>query len=162
MTARYDDELTFRDGDIIAREGDESRDMYVVQRGAVDVLKEINGELVLLATLDRGSFFGEMSLLESLPRSASVRARGETRLLAIRAGSLLLKIRRDPTFAFEMLQQMSRRIRRLNEQVAEGLQRLERMGAEIRAAAHRHATTEYEAVPAAPGTDQRGDEDVGT
>jgi len=114
----YDEILSFEDGEIIAREGDETRDMYVVQQGTVDVYKRIAGEDVLLAVLTRGSFFGEMSLLESLPRSATVRARGPTRLLAIRAGSLLLKIRRDPTFAFEMLQQMSARIRALNEQLA--------------------------------------------
>ena len=159
-STRSDDILVFHDGEFIAREGDENRDMYVIQRGVVEVLKEIGGRQVLLATLERGSFFGEMSLLESLPRSASVRAKGETRLLAIRAGALLLKIRRDPTFAFELLQQMSGRIRRLNEQVSENLDRLERMGAEISAAAHRHATTEYqEPATAAPG---KNNEDLGT
>jgi CRP-like cAMP-binding protein len=157
---RDDDILVFHDGEFIAREGDASRTMYVIQQGVVEVLKEIGGREVVLATLERGSFFGEMSLLESLPRSASVRAKGETRLLAIRAGSLLLKIRRDPTFAFELLQQMSGRIRRLNEQVAESLQRLERMGAEISAAARRHATTEYQkSATTDPG---QHDEDLGT
>jgi CRP/FNR family transcriptional regulator, cyclic AMP receptor protein len=121
----YDEVLSFEDGEIIAREGDETRDMYVVQSGAVEVFKAIGGQQVLLAVLGRGSFFGEMSLLESLPRSATVRAKGRAKLLAIRAGSLLLKIRRDPTFAFEMLQQMSGRIRRLNEQLAKQRELLE-------------------------------------
>jgi CRP/FNR family transcriptional regulator, cyclic AMP receptor protein len=131
----YDEILTFEDGEIIAREGEETRDMYVVQDGTVEVLKEIEGEQVLLAVLERGSFFGEMSLLESLPRSATVRARGRAKLLAIRAGSLLLKIRRDPSFAFEMLQQMSGRIRRLNEQLADILRSAEPSGTDPRSAA---------------------------
>jgi CRP/FNR family transcriptional regulator, cyclic AMP receptor protein len=117
----HDEVLAFADGEVITREGEETRDMYVVQSGVVEVLKEVEGEQVCLAVLDRGSFFGEMSLLESLPRSATVRARGPTRLLAIRAGSLLLKIRRDPSFAFELLQQMSGRIRRLNEVLSDQL-----------------------------------------
>lgn len=114
---RFDEIETFRDGEVIVREGELGQDMYVVQKGQVVVSKMIDDQEVTLAVLDRGSFFGEMSLLESLPRSATVRAKGEARLLVIRPGSLLLKIRRDPTFAFEMLQQMSRRIRTLNEKL---------------------------------------------
>jgi len=107
----------YADGEIIVREGEMGREMYVIQRGAVEVLKSIGGRTVVLATLQRGSFFGEMSLLESLPRSATVRAKGDAQLLVIEPGGLLLKIRRDPTFAFEMLQHMSRRIRDLDEQL---------------------------------------------
>jgi CRP-like cAMP-binding protein len=108
---------TFADGEVIVKEGDEGREMYLIQEGAADVFKLVDGREVRLATLERGSFFGEMSLLESLPRSAPVRAKGATKVLAIEPGMLLLKIRRDPTFAFEMLQHMSRRIRELDEQI---------------------------------------------
>jgi CRP/FNR family transcriptional regulator, cyclic AMP receptor protein len=140
----FDEILTFEDGEIIAHEGEETRDMYVVQQGAVEVLKQIEGEQVLLAVLERGSFFGEMSLLESLPRSATVRARGRAKLLAIRAGSLLLKIRRDPSFAFEMLQQMSGRIRRLNEQITDLLGRSDTTDREPRTADGLLAAAEYQ------------------
>jgi CRP/FNR family transcriptional regulator, cyclic AMP receptor protein len=114
----HDEVRVFEDGEIIVREGDQTREMYVVRHGEVEILKDVAGEVVLLAVLERGSFFGEMSLLESLPRSATARARGRVELLAIRAGSLLVKIRRDPSFAFEMLQQLSGRIRRLNDLLA--------------------------------------------
>lgn len=111
----------YADGEIIVREGEMGREMYVIQRGAVEVVKSLGGRTVVLATLQRGSFFGEMSLLESLPRNATVRAKGETQLLVIEPGGLLLKIRRDPTFAFEMMQHMSRRIRDLDEQLVQVL-----------------------------------------
>jgi CRP/FNR family transcriptional regulator, cyclic AMP receptor protein len=141
----FDEVLTFEDGEIIEREGDETRDMYVVQQGTVEVVKQIEGEQVLLAVLERGSFFREMSLLESLPRSATVRAKGQTKLLAIRAGSLLLKIRRDPTFAFELLQQMSGRIRKLNDQLVENLRRSGLTGPDARDAARQlYTTAEYD------------------
>lgn len=107
----------FADGEIIVREADEAREMYLIQEGAADVFKMVDGAEVRLATLDRGSFFGEMSLLESLPRSATVRAHGVTTVLVIEPGMLLIKIRRDPTFAFEMLQHMSRRVRELDERI---------------------------------------------
>lgn len=123
MASSTDYEETFHDGDIIVSEGDESREMYVIQSGAVVVVRNIDGVEVELARLERGNFFGEMSLLESISRSATIRAVGETKLLAIKPGSLLLKIRRNPTFAFEMLQQMSHRIRRLNAKLTEFLSR---------------------------------------
>ena len=119
MASSTDYEETFHDGDIIVSEGDDSREMYVIQSGAVVVLRNFDGVEVELARLERGNFFGEMSLLESISRSATIRAVGETKLLAIKPGSLLLKIRRNPTFAFEMLQQMSYRIRRLNARLTE-------------------------------------------
>jgi CRP/FNR family cyclic AMP-dependent transcriptional regulator len=114
---RSDPSESFRDGELIVREGEESREMFVIQQGRVEVSKVVDGQEVVLAVLERGSFFGEMSLLESLPRNASVRAKGNARLVVIEPGSLLMKIRRDPTFAFEMLQHMSRRIRDLDERL---------------------------------------------
>jgi CRP-like cAMP-binding protein len=77
----------------------------------------VGGHEVRLAVLERGSFFGEMSLLEGMPRSATARAIGKTELVVLRPGSLLVQIRRDPTFAFELLQQMSRRVRELNDKL---------------------------------------------
>lgn len=113
----------FNDGDVIFMEGDDSREMYVVVEGEVTVTKKSKNGDVTLAILKKGDFVGEMSLLESLPRSASARARGKTRLLAIHPGGFLLKIRRDPTFAFEMLQSLSRRIRITNDNLMKELNR---------------------------------------
>jgi CRP/FNR family cyclic AMP-dependent transcriptional regulator len=118
MSMGFNDERTYDTGDVVFQEGDKGSEMFIVQEGKVVVTRKVAGSDVFLATLERGEFFGEMALLESLPRTATCRAVGATRLLAIRTGELLLKIRRDPTFAFEMLQHMSRRVRYLDEQVA--------------------------------------------
>lgn len=111
--------LVYADGDLIFKEGDEGREMFIVQAGEVVVTKQTRRGEVELATLHKGDFVGEMSLLESLPRSATAKARGETRLLAIHPGGFLLKIRRDPTFAFEMLQNLSKRIRVTNDKLTD-------------------------------------------
>lgn len=111
----------FSDGDLIFHEGDDSREMYVVISGEVMVTKKSPKGDIVLAVMKKGDFVGEMSLLESLPRSATARARGTTKLLAIHPGGFLLKIRRDPTFAFEMLQSLSRRIRLTNDNLMKEL-----------------------------------------
>lgn len=104
-------------------EGDDSREMYIVISGEIVVTKNSGAGEVTLANLHRGEFVGEMSLLESLPRSATARSKGTTKLLAIQPGGFLLKIRRDPTFAFEMLQSLSRRIRLTNDNLMRELNR---------------------------------------
>jgi len=112
-------EKVFRDGEFIVREGERTREMYVIQSGKVAITKNVEGQEIQLATLGRGDFFGEMSLLESMARDANARAVGETKLLVIAAGGLLLRLRRDPTFAFEMLHRLSGRIRTLNAKVVQ-------------------------------------------
>ena len=112
-------ELALEDGEEIVREGTRGRDMFIIQEGEVTISRTVGDRELVLANLGRGSFFGEMSLLEGLPRSATVRARGATRLLVLRRGALLFKIRRDPTFALEMLHAMSRRLRYLDERITE-------------------------------------------
>ena len=99
------------DGDDIVREGDIGHDMFIVQSGQVRISKRKARGEVVLATLGKGDFFGEMSLLESLPREATARAVGETRLLVLSRGGLLFRLRRDPTFALEMLNHLSSRLR---------------------------------------------------
>ncbi|MGZ3693499.1 MAG: Crp/Fnr family transcriptional regulator [Bdellovibrionota bacterium] len=118
MAGSQENVSTFADGEFIFREGDDSQQMYVVQSGEVIISKQG----VVLAHLMRGDFLGEMSLLESLPRHADARAKGKTRLLTIQPGSFLLKIRRDPTFAFELMQALSGRIRRTNEKLLQHVQ----------------------------------------
>jgi CRP/FNR family transcriptional regulator, cyclic AMP receptor protein len=105
---------TYADGELICREGEASAEMYVIRRGSVRVFKaSARGELEL-AVLCKGDFFGEMSVLEGLPRDASAQALGEAEVLVMTAGALLVRLRRDPTFAFELLRRLSGRVRSLN------------------------------------------------
>jgi len=121
LLGRTEFERKCEDGELIVREGDEDREMFIIRAGQVRITKQVGDEELTLATLERGDFFGEMALLESLPRTANARAVGPTRLLVIQPGGLLLRIRRDPTFAFEMLHRLSGRIRGLNRRLVEAV-----------------------------------------
>ncbi|MGZ3770816.1 MAG: Crp/Fnr family transcriptional regulator [Bdellovibrio sp.] len=109
--------LKLNNGEYLFREGDLSREMYIIQKGTIEVFKNVEGSKVILGQIQRGNMVGEMSLLESLPRSASAKAVGECVLIVLDPGSFLLKIRRDPTFAFELMKQLSGRIRQTNEKL---------------------------------------------
>ena len=104
----------YKDGEVIVKEGMQSRTMYVVQSGKVKIVKSDEDKEIILAVLNEGDIFGEMSLFDASPRSATVKAIGEARVLAIEHEGLLKRITTDPTLAFRIIKQMSHRIRNLN------------------------------------------------
>lgn len=109
--------LLYQDGEIVFEEGETSRDLFIIQEGKVEIWKKADQTDIKLATFQRGDFFGDMALLQGGTRFASARASGPTKLLVLQPGGFLLKIRRDPTFAFEMLQALSYRIKISNERL---------------------------------------------
>jgi CRP-like cAMP-binding protein len=113
----------YEDGACIFEEGDTGRDLYIIQTGAVQIKKNTPNGQIKMAVFKKGDFFGDMALLQSLPRYASAYAVGETKLLILKPAGFLMKIRRDPTFAFEMLQQLSFRVKMSNDRLLEVLKR---------------------------------------
>lgn len=108
-------------GDVIFHEGDAARDMFVVMSGEMEVLKRSHsGVDARVALLGPGDWFGEMSILDVQPRSASVRVLAPSRLLRIGAADLDALYRHD-TKAYAIIvlniaRELSRRLR-----VADGL-----------------------------------------
>lgn len=92
--------------------------MYVVQAGEVEVVQASAGGEQRLNVLKTGEFFGEMAIFEQEVRSATVRACGEARVLKIDKKTLLRRLQEDPLLAVNLLQTMSRRVRRLSAEVA--------------------------------------------
>lgn len=74
---------TYGDGETVVVEGSLGDSLYVLHDGAVDILaRDRGGSEVLLTTVtDQGAFFGEVALVDPGPRSATIRARGNARLL---------------------------------------------------------------------------------
>ena len=108
-------------GDVIFREGDTGRDLYVVLQGEMEVIKNSKNEReTRVAMLGPGDWFGEMSILDIMPRSATVRALAPSRLLKLSAHDLDVLYRRDVrAYAIIVLntaREMSRRLR-----VADGI-----------------------------------------
>ncbi|MGW8267747.1 MAG: cyclic nucleotide-binding domain-containing protein [Longimicrobiales bacterium] len=112
------------DGDPIVRQGEIGDCMYVVQTGQVEVVLGTEEGEQSLALLGPGDFFGEMAVFQRETRSATVRARGEAKVLKIDKKTLLRRITEDPLLAVKFLETLSHRIRDLNARCA----RLEREG----------------------------------
>ena len=108
---------TCADGETIIREGEQADGMFVVQAGQVEVLVEQPNGDIRLAVLGEGDVFGEMALFSKAPRSATVRALGEARVLKINKESFLKRVHEDPSLAFRILQKMAERIRELDAEI---------------------------------------------
>lgn len=107
----------FDDGEVIFREGEKGNSMYVIQEGEVEIRKSTPLGDARIATLRSGDIFGEMSLFDQLPRSATAVVSGSARLLQIDKSKLFSAIGRDPTLVFKIVESMSRRIRELDEEI---------------------------------------------
>ncbi len=108
---------TFNQGEIIIKQGDPGAGLFVILDGTVEVtLREKPGQPeIKLNTLAKGEFFGEMSLIDGYPRSATVTAQTETQAVELDRWVFLDALRREPNIAVAMLPILTRRIRSLQE-----------------------------------------------
>lgn len=103
---------TYQKDDVIFREGDPGSQMYVICSGRVGLSRQVNREELFLKFLGQGEIFGEMALIDSLPRSASVvAAENDTRLLEIDHALFVYLVGQQPAFALIVLKAMSHRLR---------------------------------------------------
>lgn len=101
--------------EFIFREGDVGDAMFIVQEGEVEIIKKVHDREVRLALLEAGDFFGEMALLEELPRTAAARAVTDCVLLRIDATTFDHMIHANPEIPVRMLRKLSQRLRQLGE-----------------------------------------------
>jgi pSer/pThr/pTyr-binding forkhead associated (FHA) protein len=104
-----------KSGEYIFREGELGTDMYIINEGKVEILNQVGDEEQVLAVLEKGDFFGEMSVLEDLPRAASARAATDVRLLEINGSTFDQLLRGNPEIAVRMMRKLSRRLRETDE-----------------------------------------------
>ena len=106
---------SFKPGDAVIEEGSKGDEFYIILSGEVEVLK--GGRP--LTILGPGVHFGEMALVDHSPRSATVRAREGTRLMALTRSAFYSLVRTEPVLASKLLwsfvQVLSHRLRATNE-----------------------------------------------
>jgi signal transduction histidine kinase len=110
-------EARFQPGEVIFREGAEADRFYIVLSGAVEVWKEND----LLAVHTAGHLFGEMALIDEVPRSATVIAREAAQLAYIGRADFQQIIRRNSQVAISIIRSVSDMVRTSNEHFLESL-----------------------------------------
>ncbi len=109
----------FAAGQVIFRQGDVGRDVYILQSGQVSIAQKIGMEERPLAVLEKGDFFGEMALLEEYPeRSATAIALTEVEALCLSGTDFEELVRNKPRVALRMMAKLSERVREANRRLA--------------------------------------------
>lgn len=106
---------TYSIGEVVIREGDVSDALYVIESGKVMIYIESADSLVVLSTLATGDFFGEMALLTSKPRSATVKALSDLVALEIKRDDLIKEIYEHPEIIRSFAGQLEVRIRNMRK-----------------------------------------------
>ena len=109
-----DSSLSFSQGERIFSQGDLGTEMFIVQEGEVEIIKHIGSESHTLSHLEKGDFFGEMALLEALPRTADAIARTDVKLVAINGSRFDEMLRKNPEVAVRIIRKYSKRLREAN------------------------------------------------
>jgi CRP-like cAMP-binding protein len=107
----------FNKGHVLFHEGDEGEEMYIIQSGRVAIKKKVKDGDTTLAVLEKGDFFGEMAILERLPRSASAEIVEDGDLIVIGGEIFGDMIKANPEIAVRMLRKYSIRLRETNKQL---------------------------------------------
>ena len=151
MSAGKDPFLQVAAGAPVFREGDAGTEMYIIETGTVDILRESRGGEPL-ATLEAGDFFGEMAVLEDQPRFATAIARTPVRLLRIDRAAFGDVLSQNVEIAIRIMRKLTARLRRAEQRAAEAHGALEefRKRLAVRAEAP-SAPAPAPAAPAAPG-----------
>jgi CRP-like cAMP-binding protein len=109
----------FNQGQVLFHEGDDGEEMFIIQSGRVAIKKKVKDGDTVLATLEKGDFFGEMAVLERMPRSASAEMVEDGDLIVISGEMFGDMIKANPEIAVRMLRKYSIRLRETNRHLEE-------------------------------------------
>ncbi len=108
----------FNANDLIIKENDPGETAYIIESGKVAITKMTNGKKIHIATLTTGSTFGEMSMVDDLPRSASVTAMETTIVREFHRDDLYFAMKENPEIFGRFLKSIFERLREANKTIA--------------------------------------------
>jgi CRP-like cAMP-binding protein len=133
----------YQAGEVIVQENDFGETAYVIGEGQVEVSKERDGQSVHLAYLGPGETFGEMSMIDEKPRSATVTAVIETVVSEIRRDDFFNSFQTDPKVALALLKVLFERLREADAMILQ-----------LQKADPQHGLVPKEPLPVAPARGQ--------
>jgi HEAT repeat protein len=104
-------EQWFPNSTTIFHQGDEGDRMFIIVDGQVQVVRSVDGREQTIAQRGPGDFVGEMAIIESVPRLATLVTQGEVRVLAIEGETFKQILRERPEVSLAVLRSVSRRLR---------------------------------------------------
>ena len=108
--------INFQDGEVLFKAGDAGDCAYVIMEGEVEIVSSVD-EAAVVAVLRINQIFGELALLNDEPRSATLRAKGDLKVMKISESMFMELIRESPGLAMNVLRQLSQKLAVSHQQV---------------------------------------------
>ena len=118
--------LTFDDKDILFHAGETADCAFVIMEGAVDILTETDNGPIVALSLQQNQLFGELALLNNSPRSATIRAQGQIKVMRITNDMFLKLLSENCDVALDVMRQLSDKLTKSHHHVEMLQQELER------------------------------------
>ena len=106
-----------RGGEWVFTEGETGEELFFVHSGRIEIVQVVDDGENILEEVGPGEHFGEVALIDELPRAASARALEDSLLLSIGRGRMREVVHDHPDIAFAMMAALSRRLRAATERV---------------------------------------------
>lgn len=123
LLASFGDSRSFQADDILIREGEDNDHLYLVLKGKIEVLQQIDGTDKPVAVLEAGDSLGEVSVFDPGPASATVRSVGESEVWLITRESMDRLHAANPKVAYRLLSRittcLSKRMRDMNDKLVD-------------------------------------------
>ena len=107
----------FAKGQVLFREGDPADSVFRLLSGAIDILRELDGDPILLGTVGAGQFIGEMGVVENRPRNATARTASEVEVEILTPTEFFDQIAGSPRAVRELIERLSRRLREADDRI---------------------------------------------
>jgi CRP-like cAMP-binding protein len=107
----------FPAGHVLFKEGETGKEMYVIQSGKVRISKTVRSVDKTLVEIGAGEFFGEMSILNDKPRSATATVMEESKLLVIDPKTFEAMVRGNAEIAIRIIKMLSKRLDEADRQI---------------------------------------------
>ncbi len=115
-------------GDIVFEEGSQGREMYIIQEGTVGVYKKTPEGEIELARIEKGGVIGEMSLLDNMPRSATVKCLEPSKFLVVNERTFQTASKSMPMWLTSIIRIVVSRLRDANKRVDQAILRDKELG----------------------------------
>ena len=122
------DEMTVETGYYFFHEGDNLTKLFLVMDGKVDVLTETDTGPVVAITLEQNQLFGEMALLNNVPRNSTLKASGNLKVMKISGEMFLTLLCENSELALDVMRQLSDKLAKSHFHVKELQQQLQQQG----------------------------------
>jgi CRP-like cAMP-binding protein len=126
LLACTSDRVSYREGDVLFKQGDPGDAAYVVLSGTADILVEAGGDSIKVATLESNSIIGEIAILCDVARTATVKASAPLETLRIKKDQFIRLLAEFPEMAVEIMRVLADRLSRTTLELSEARSELRR------------------------------------